>query len=91
MTIEYETSDRGFKRLAPIPGARYGHVRIYESSNAAEACVWVKVAQPEDLNRWPRSNTDPQIEAMTELPLEGIDQLIEQLQWIRRNHYQAED
>lgn len=86
---EFETTDRGFKRLKPVPGLNYGHVRVYESSNAMHPCIWMATKEPDDLNQVPARPEDPHHEAHIQLTIENAATLRDQLDWIIRNHYQG--
>jgi hypothetical protein len=89
MTIEFDTTDRGFKHLSPIPGRRSGKVRVYESSNAEKACIWMAVEELDNRNQF-MEPTAPTHQAYIELTLRRAKQLRDQLDWIIKNHYQTE-
>lgn len=75
-------TDRGFLHMPNIPGTyvhRREYVRVYESSAAVEACIWIMVSST----------------AMTEngmsvhLTLEEATHLRDQLTYLIENHYQV--
>lgn len=88
MTIQFETTDRGFKHLRPITGTMGGRTRVYESSNALRPCIWIATNELDDLCGPPDGPTHV---ARNELTLESAEQLRDQLDWLITNHYQAED
>lgn len=85
---EFEVTDRGFKRLMPIGGTMGGRIRVYESSNAMRPCVWVATDELDDLSG---PVDGPVHTSRIELAIEDIVVLRDQLDWMVRNHYQAED
>jgi hypothetical protein len=76
--IEFETGDRGFKHYAPI-NTTYGHrIKVYESSAADAAHLWVEV-DPTDAVRY---------EGCAHLTVEQAETLIETLRAAIDGHYQ---
>lgn len=72
-------TDRGFVHLPPIEGSYPGdNVRVYESSAATEAFIWVRAKQAGHVG-----------EAAVHLGLAEAAQLRDQLAWMIDNHYQV--
>lgn len=78
--IEFTTTDRGFKHPAPIAAQWGGQVKVIESSNAMEACLWLIVSS--------QLSTAP---GKVELTLAQAEILVETLRWTIDNHYQQGD
>jgi hypothetical protein len=79
---EFEVSERGFKRLKPID-TDYGEVlRIYESSSAMEPKVWMEVDFGASV-----CGQENYESASVHLTFNQIDEMIAQLKWIKKNHY----
>lgn len=69
-------TDRGFTHLPPIDGTYDGHqARVYESSAATDACVWLNVK-------------DGKRAATVHLTVENALRLADQIQHLARHHYQ---
>lgn len=81
---QFENSDRGFKQGEPIPGDYGGSVRVYESSGALSAAIWIYVEESsgESADAYP----NPQ-EATLLLNLDKARQLRDQLDYLIKNHY----
>lgn len=84
MDVEY--SQRGFKRMKPVPSNYGGEVRVYESSNASGPHIWLAVECPANLNE----PNGPTVEAHAHITIEDAKVLAEQLAWLADNHYQVE-
>lgn len=71
-------SSRGFKHM-PVLQARHCNetVRVYESSNANAPHIWLSVGAFND------------VVASVQLDFETLDKLIQQLRYLRYNHYQG--
>lgn len=77
-------SNRGFARLPPIDGINYGaQVRVYESSNAEVAAIWLKAVESPHT----RSAADWPGDATVQLTMEAAVKLAEQILWLRDQHH----
>lgn len=76
---EVTFSERGFKHLAPTEDTYGGVVRVYESSSAAEPCIWLRVTHGPHMDA---------ANAAANLTIEQALQVAEHLQWLAANHYQ---
>lgn len=73
-------TERGFLHMPTIKGTYPADaVKVYESSAASEACVWVSVMSP-------RATLDG---LTAHLTLEAAGQLRDQLTYLIENHYQV--
>lgn len=82
---EMKVSERGFLHGDAVVGSFGSSVRVYESSNAEMASIWVSVKQKD-----PYSN---EIEScsVVELPISEAKQLLEQLTYLIKNVDLIED
>lgn len=93
MTIEFETTDRGFKVMSPMMTDYGALITLQESSSAESPKIWFRIKEPDDLNAAfvakmeEREYDGPSHEASAHMTFEQIDELIERLQWIKENHY----
>lgn len=76
--LQPKITDRGFKHLPSIDNQRGDTVRVYESSNALERCIWLNV------NGSPNSST-------IQLTDDQAAMLMEQITFLFDHHYQNED
>lgn len=82
-----ERNARGFLHMPPVPSTHGGTIKVYESSAADDAYVWVQVNVPADLN-------DPdgeQVKASVHLTREAATHFIQQLQWLAQHHFLSDD
>lgn len=70
-------SDRGFQSMPDVVSV-YGGARIYESSNAAEPCLWVRLEECSGVRGV----------AAVEFTLEEAAKLRDQLDYLISSHYQ---
>lgn len=77
------TSDRGFNRLPPIPSLYGGSVRVYESSLATQAAIWLTAEAPANLNH----PEGPRVEAPIHLSVEDALKLADQIRFLVVHHY----
>ena len=87
-------SDRGFSQLPFIPSVYGGHTRVYESSSAEHARIWMASVSPTDFNEWtrqqPASVEDYKgelIETHMHFDVAEARKLADQLNWMCDNHY----
>lgn len=89
--LDPSRSDRGFKRLPPIPGNYGGEAVVYESSSAEEPKLWLKVIEPNDLNAGSVGDLSAGTHsAMLHLTAEDAWKLADQLRWLVENHYHGD-
>lgn len=82
--MEFETTNRGFKRFPPLE-TRYGHeIQVYESSAAMEPCLWLKVELDHELG-----GIQPEA-ATAQLTVDQAEELIARLRACIDNHYQLQ-
>lgn len=83
--LELQRSDRGFAHMPIVEGHITGEqVKIYESSAAVQARVWLRVMAPKNRNQPDGCNLN---EAVVELDLYAVRDLRDQLDWMLANHY----
>lgn len=68
--------------MPPIVGTNGSHLRVYESSAAEEACVWLMIT---GIN----NSDDCHPSLTTHLTLTELTKLGEQIEWMKANHYQG--
>lgn len=77
-------SNRGFLRLPPVAGINYGgQVRVYESSNAEVAAIWLKAEESPNT----RSPMDHPGDATVQLTLDEAVKLADQIYLLRDQHH----
>ena len=90
MTSDHLTpivTDRGLLRLPPVTGINDGgQVRVYESSNAAVAAIWLKAEESPAT----RSPVDRPGDATVQLTLENAVKLADQIYLLRDQHRMAQ-
>lgn len=69
-------TNRGFAHFEPVRSEPRGSVRVYESSAASQACIWVNAVGYDGSD------------ATVHLALEEAGTLRDQLTWLLENHYQ---
>lgn len=80
-------SDRGFRRLPAVRGAYGGSARVFESSSAEEASLWLNVTR--DPVGW--DDSDPNVGELTlHLRADAALALAEQLLYLLRQHYHGD-
>lgn len=78
-------TDRGFMHFDPFRDLRGEHeVKVYESSNAEHACVWLKVEQQ------PTLASPGGVEVAAHLDLDACRLLRDQLNYFVEHHYHLE-
>jgi hypothetical protein len=81
-------SPRGFTQLPRVPGAYGGTARVYESSAATEASLWLAVELPQyEDGTW---HVTPGVEVVLHLRAPDALALAEQLLCLLRNHYHGD-
>ncbi len=78
--LEPTITSRGFKHLPPIVNRQGDTVRVYESSNALERCIWLRI---EGGHRHP--------DGVIQLTDGQAADLLEQIEFLFKHHYQNED
>lgn len=93
MTIEFETTNRGFKVMKPLVTDYDALITLQESSAADQPKIWFRVKEPDDINAAfcarmeGRDYEGSYHEASAHMTFDQIDELIERLQWVKDNHY----
>lgn len=85
--LRVTVTDRGFTHQPPMNSTYGGTVRVYESSAADGAHVWLRVQEPSDLNR--RDSRLQEVSA--HLTTDDAWRLAEQLLELVLYHYQEAD
>lgn len=83
-------SPRGFTQLPRVPGAYGGTARVYESSAATEASLWLAVELPQTRYEDGTGDVAPGVEAVIHLRAPDALALAEQLLCLLRNHYHGD-
>lgn len=83
-------SSRGFSRLPHVRGAYGGWARVYESSAAQDAALWLAVASPQTSYADGTGDVAPGVEAVIHLRAPDALALAEQLLLLLRNHYHGD-
>lgn len=83
----FTESNRGFKQGEPILGDYGGSVRVYESSGASMAAIWMHTEESHDPNGSPYPVP---METTLLLNLDKARQLRDQLDYLINNHYQLD-
>lgn len=78
-----QLTNRGFKHMPALELAYEGRVAVYESSSADEPQVWLNGV----MKKHPGDPRSEKISVSLLFPLDQVDQLIDQLTWLRDNHY----
>lgn len=77
-------SDRGFKHM-PALGLNFGgRLSLYESSAASEPRIWLNATMQKN----PGVIGTETISVTNTMDLDDVDRMIDQLMWLRDNHYQ---
>jgi hypothetical protein len=76
--LRRQRSNRGFSSLPPVYAGYGGLARVYTSSAASDAYLWLKVIDPHDA------------EAVVHLRADVALALAEQLLFLLRNHYHGD-
>ena len=77
-------TNRGFKHMPTLSLAYDGRVAVYEASGAKEPQVWLNGV----MKKHPGDPRSEKISVSLLFPLDEVDKLIDQLRWLRDNHYQ---
>jgi hypothetical protein len=77
-------TNRGFKHMPALDLAYDGRVAVYESSSADEPQVCLNGV----MKKHPGDPRSEKVSVSLLFPLDQVDQLIDQLKWLRDNHYQ---
>jgi hypothetical protein len=81
-----EVTSRGFFHLPDTADTYGGNVSVYESSAAIGPHLWLTVEERVD-----KSDPNSRLQdATVHLSIEQAEQLIEQIQYLIRNHYQTQ-
>ena len=81
--LEPVKTDRGFSHLPPIIDERGTSVRVYESSAASNAYVWLMITGGD------RQDSDCNPSVTAHLTLTELHELGEQIEWMKQHHYQG--
>jgi hypothetical protein len=77
-------TNRGFKHMPPFEVGYGGRLAVYESSTADAPHVWINAV----MKKHPGDPRSEKISVSMHLQLDDVDMLIDQLLWLRDNHYQ---
>jgi len=79
-----ELTERGFKHMPALSVSYDGRIAVYESSAADSPHVWLNGV----MKKHPGDPRSEKISVSMHIELDDVDRLIDQLKWLRDNHYQ---
>lgn len=78
-----ELTNRGFKHMPALDVSYDGRLTVYESSAADGPYAWINAV----MKKHPGDPRSEKVTTTLHLHLDDVDRLIDQLTWLRDNHF----